>query len=69
MAYLKKSSLQNTWPFLRKHLSARMASQSTHLRHRECHVRSTTFNMNRSSIIPSQPAHLGIVAAIGVKTR
>lgn len=62
MAYLKKSSLQNSCPFFRKHLSARVASHSTHLRQRECHVRSTTFRINRSRIIPSQPAHLGIVA-------
>jgi len=62
MAYLKKSSLQKSWPFLRKHVVVRLPSQSAHFRHRECQVCSTTFNMNRSRIIPSQPAQRGIVA-------
>lgn len=61
-AYLKKSSLQNSCPFLAKHLSVNWTRQSQHCRHLACHVLSATFRMNLSRISSWQPPHFGIVA-------
>ena len=61
--HLKKSSLQKSCPARAKHLSARGASQSLHLRHLACQVLSSTFRMNRSRIRSPQPPHLGMLAA------
>lgn len=60
--HLKKSSLQNNWPFRIKHFSLSWAWQSLHCRHFACHVRSDTLRMNRSKMNSWQPPHLGIVA-------
>lgn len=60
--HLKKSSLQNNWPFRIKHFSLSCAWQSLHCRHFACHVRSDTLRMNRSNINSWQPPHFGIVA-------
>lgn len=60
--YLKKSSLQKSWPFRAKHLSVSWMRQSLHWRHLACHVRSATFKINRSRISSWQPPHFGIVA-------
>lgn len=60
--YLKKSSLQNNWPFLAKHLSVSCTLQSLHCRHLACHVLSATFSINLSKISSWHPPHFGIVA-------
>lgn len=60
--YLKKSSLQNNWPFRMKHFSLSCAWQSLHWRHFACHVWSETFKMNRSNIYSWHPPHFGIEA-------
>lgn len=54
--YRKKSSRQNSWPLLLKHLSVRATPQSTHRTHDECHALSSTLKMNLSRIGLSQPA-------------
>lgn len=48
--HLKKSSLQNSIPFLAKHLSANVAPHSLHFKQRACQVRSSTFKINLSRI-------------------
>lgn len=60
--HLKKSSLQNNWPFRMKHFSFSCAWHSLHCKHFACHVRSDTLSINRSNINSWQPPHLGIVA-------
>lgn len=60
--YLKKSSLQNNWPFRAKHFSLSWMWQSLHWRHLACHVRSDTLRINRSRISSWQPPHFGMVA-------
>jgi hypothetical protein len=62
--YLKKSSLQNNWPFREKHFSFSWELHSLHCKHLACHVRSATLRMKRSSISSWQPPHLGIVAGM-----
>jgi len=62
-AYLKKSSLQNTWPFLAKHLSVNLAPQSRHVRHLACQHLSRTLRTYLSKITSWHPPHFGIVAA------
>lgn len=49
--YLKKSSLQNSWPFLIKHRSLRGTLHSVQCRHLACHVLSETLSIKRSKII------------------
>lgn len=60
--YLKKSSLQNSEPFRAKHFSFNCTWHSLHCKHFACHVRSNTFNINRSKMSSWHPPHLGIVA-------
>lgn len=60
--YLKKSSLQKSWPFRAKHLSFSWPWHSLHCRHLACHVLSSTLRMKRSRISSWQPPHFGIVA-------
>ena len=61
--YLKKSSLQKTWPFLAKHLSVNLAPQSRHVRHLACQHLSRTLRTYLSRIASWQPPHFGIEAA------
>jgi hypothetical protein len=61
--YLKKSSLQNNWPFLIKHFSFNWVWHSLHCKHFACQVRSDTLSINRSTMNSWQPPHFGIVAA------
>lgn len=61
-AYLKKSSLQKTWPFLAKHLSVSLVPQSRQVRHLACQHLSRTFNTYLSKIASWQPPHFGIEA-------
>lgn len=60
--HLKKSSLQNSDPFRAKHFSFNWTWHSLHCKHFACHVRSSTFNINRSKMSSWHPPHLGIVA-------
>ena len=59
--YLKKSFLQNSLFSLVKHLSVRIARQSKHRTHVECHDRSKTLTRNLSNIALSHAAHVIIM--------
>lgn len=58
--YLKKSSLQKTWPFFSKHLSVNLVPQSRHVRHLACQHLSRTLSAYWSKMASWQPPHFGI---------
>ena len=59
----KKSSRQSSCPSRLKHLSRRKQRQSAHCTHAQCHVRSSTFSRNLSTIGSWHPAHTTAIAA------
>ena len=65
--HLKKSVLQNNFPSLEKHLSAKWFPQSVQVTQVVCQGRSKTFNKNLSVMGLSHPAH-GCVPTPAVPT-